>query len=177
MNLFAKRIRTTLLLRRNLQDLDAIPEDEHIVIELLNPAEVDLLSEIYPGFVRTLEMASFAAGKKCYIACVNGRPAHYSWVQDSGLHILNGVGRKRRVLEGELWISNCFTAEWARGKHIFPATLGRILHDHEALGFRTAWIYVLDSNAASRKALARVGFELVSLMRTLLVHNWRIPIP
>jgi RimJ/RimL family protein N-acetyltransferase len=177
MNLFANRIRTTILLRRDLQGLDAIPEDGHIVINLLNPAEVDLLSEVDPHMERAHAIEKIATGKMCYVARIDGRLAHYSWFQTSGLHTLGGTGRKRRVLEGELWIFSCFTAVWARGKHIFPTMLGRILHDHEALGFHTAWIYVRDSNLASQKAMVRVGFEVVSRLRSLLVHNLIIPLP
>ena len=176
MNLFARRIGTTLLLRHDLQAIGTAFADGNFVIEVLDQADADLLSQVNPDIDRALEIAKFAAGLTCYVARADGRLAHYSWVQDSGRHLIGGAGRKRRVREGDLWIHACFTAAWARGRHLYPAVLGRILQDYKARGFRTAWIYVLDSNLASQQGIRRAGFELVSRLRSLSVRGWNIPL-
>ena len=83
----------------------------------------------------------------------------------------------RRVRTGNFWIHACFTADWARGRHIYPTVLRRILHNYRERGFRTAWIYVVDSNLASRKGIAYAGFELVSHLRSLSIGSLVIPFP
>ena len=114
---------------------------------------------------------------KCYVARLGNMLVHYSWVQDSGLHDLKGTGRSRRVLDGELWILACYTAVWARGRRIYPTVLQRILHDYEARGFRTAWIYTQDSNKSSQSGIRYAGFALDSRLRALSFRSDAIPLP
>jgi hypothetical protein len=177
MRLFARRIRTTLLLGHGLRPSDETPVAEGVVIETLNPADVDLLPEVNPGIELALEKSKLACGRTCYVARLDGRLAHYSWVQSSGVHSIDGTGRTRPVLPGELWIHACYTAAWARGKRVYPMTLSRILADYKARGFHRAWIYVVESNAASLKGVMRAGFQIFSRLRSLSIRNVTIPLP
>jgi len=175
--MFAGRIRTMLLQRHNLTFLGAGSLPDGALIGKLHPADIGLLSEINPEVEPMLETSKLSAGHICYLAMVDGRPAHYSWVQSSGVHSVAGSGRKRQVLPGEFWIYACFTAASARGRRIYPATLRRILADYKNKGFHTAWIYVSDENTASQNGIARAGFQLDSQLHSLCIRSTTIPLP
>ena len=178
MNPLAKRIRTSLLLRYDLPSLVATPEPRSdLDIGTLDSSQVELLKCVNPDIDCAVEDAKFRAGMKCYVARLDDMLVHYAWVQDSGLHVLKGTGRSRRVLEGELWILACFTAVWARGRRIYPTVLQRILHDYKANGFRTAWIYTEVKNTASQSGIRHAGFALDSRLRALAFRSDAIPLP
>jgi hypothetical protein len=98
------------------------------------------------------------------VGSVDGRPAHYSWVQRSANHPITEAGVSVPVGERHAWIYNCVTADWARGRRIYPATLQRIARDCFAEGDRTAWIYTSKQNVASQKGIRRAGFGLVATL-------------
>lgn len=176
MKLFARRVRVMLLLRHHLPSSGETPVAGNVVVEILNPAEVSLLAEINPGIELALEASKLAAGHTCYVARL-GRLAHYNWVQDSGVHLIEGTGRKRQILPGEFWLYAGYTAAWARGRRVYPTTLTRILADYEARGFRCAWACVEESNEASFRGIRRAGFEVVSRLRSLSIRTTAIPLP
>ncbi len=178
MNLFAKRFQTTVLYRCDLTAHLAIPDiTPEIVIRKLDPGEVDNLVEVNKDVVVPLEIGKFEAGLQCYVAELNNRLAHYSWVQESGKHVLDGTGRIRPVQKGHIWVHACFTADRARGRRIYPTVLRQILDDYSARGFTTAWIYALESNIASRKGICHAGFKADSRLRSVLFREFTIPLP
>jgi hypothetical protein len=170
------RIRTVLLFRFDLHDQIAEPHD-NIVIQTLSLPQLDALSEINPNVNRDLEIEKLNAGQTCYVARFNGALAHYSWIQDSGQHLIKGAGRKWPAGNGNLWINSCYTAEWARGNCIYPTVLRQIMQDYFTRGFNTAWIYTLESNVASVKGISAAGFELVERLKALSVRALEIPLP
>lgn len=132
--------------------------------------EAGALSEI--GFFEPKDgVVRFQRGDVCYLASLDGRRAHYSWVQRSGLHPITEAGVSVPVGNGALWIYHCRTAEWARGRRIYPATLRRIVNDHFAKGYSTAWIYTSKENIASQKGILQAGFGLVATLRALRVGS------
>jgi len=124
----------------------------------LDPTRLDVLAEIGPFDVEA-GPPRLQRGDVCYVVFLGGRPAHYSWVQRSGSHPLTEAGISAPVAPGEFWIYHCVTAEWARGRKIYPATLQRILQDHFANGYSTAWIYTSRQNVASQQGILRAGFK------------------
>ena len=170
------RIRTTLLFRRNRHEQIAEHQDR-IVIQTLSIADIDALSEINPKINRTLEIEKLNAGQRCYVARFNGALAHYTWVQDSGGHLIKGAGRTRPASDGNFWINSCHTAEWARGNRIYPIVLCQVMQDYFAHGYNTAWIYTDESNAASVKGITSAGFQFTSRLRAFSVRDLDIPLP
>jgi RimJ/RimL family protein N-acetyltransferase len=115
-------------------------------------------------------------GDRCYTVCIDGRLAHYSWVQLSGAHPITEAGVAVPVGNGEFWIYHCTTVDWARGRGIYPATLERIVNDHFEAGYHTAWIYTSRENIPSQKGILRAGFAQVATLGSLRVgsHYYRM---
>jgi hypothetical protein len=113
----------------------------------------------------------FERGDLCYTASLDGRLAHFSWVQRSGIHRLKEAGMSVPVAPGEFWIYFCMTADWARGQKLYPATLQRILREHFDSGYETGWIYTLRENVASQNGIAKAGFQKVTELSALRVGS------
>lgn len=105
-------------------------------------------------------------GDVCYLAYADDRIAHYSWVQRNGYHRIDTAGIGSEVAEGEYWIYNCRTVDWAKGRRIYPYTLSRILDEHMRHGFLRAIIYTTRSNRASENGILRAGFKQVCTLRS-----------
>ena len=134
--------------------------------ELLTPERVGELRDI--GWFDVKEgLERLERGDRCYTVSIDGRLIHYSWVQRSGDHPITDAGVSVPVENGDLWIYHCRTADWARGRKIYPATLQRIVSDCFADGDSTAWIYTTRDNVASQRGIARAGFGLVATLDAL----------
>lgn len=143
--------------------------------ELLAPPQVGRLEGV--GWFDLDEcLQRFERGDRCYVVSIDGRVAHYSWVQRSGSHPISEAGVSVRVEDGAFWIYHCRTAEWARGRGIYPATLAKIVNDCFAEGYCTAWIYTAKSNVASQKGIVRAGFGLVTTLRSLRMGSQYLPV-
>lgn len=119
--------------RHDLGNIPVFPLDPDCRIEVLDPAQVERLREVYPVNM-TEKHRRLAAGHTCYVAVVGGKFAHYNWVQADGFHPIQDSGRRRRVRPGELWIYSGRTAEWARGRRLQTAVLAAILADARRQG-------------------------------------------
>src|SRR5581483_10542825 len=106
-------------------------------------------------------------GDKCYTDSIDGRLAHFSWVQASGTHKSLEAGIRTPVETGDFWIYHCFTAAWARGRQLYPSTLRRICSDYFAAGCSTAWIYTTRENIASQKGILSAGFVPVETFKAI----------
>jgi hypothetical protein len=138
--------------------------------ELLSPERVGQLLDIGPFDVSD-GLQRLHSGERCYTVCIDGRLAHYSWVQRSGSHPITKAGVSVPVGSGEFWIYNCKTAEWAQGRGIYRAVLERIVNEHFEAGYCTAWIYTSRENIASQKGILRAGFGLVATLGALRVGS------
>jgi hypothetical protein len=167
--------RTNLYRIARLDGWPASTDDKKLQWEPLAPERVDCLLEIGPFEVRE-GLERLRRGDQCYTVSLDGRLAHYSWVQRSGSHPMTEAGTSVPVARGEFWIYHCRTAEWARGRGIYPATLIRIVRDHFEAGYSTAWIYTTRENIASQKGILRAGFGLVAALDALRVgsHYYRL---
>lgn len=178
MNLFARRFQTTVLYRYDLTAHLVAPEESaEVIIRKLDPREVGDLAQVNKDVIVPIEISKFEAGLHCYVAELDSRLAHYSWVQEFGKHVLDGTGRTRSIRKGHIWVHACFTAARARGRRIYPTVLRRILDDYSAQGFTTAWIYALESNIASRKGISHAGFRVDSRLRSVSFREFTIPLP
>jgi RimJ/RimL family protein N-acetyltransferase len=143
--------------------------------EPLSPERVSQLMDIGPFDVND-GLKRLHRGDGCYTVNIDGHLAHYSWVQRAGTHRIDEAGMSMPVESGEFWIYHCRTAESARGKGLYPATLERIVADHFADGYSTAWIYTTRENIASQKGILRAGFSLVATLSAVRIGNHYFPV-
>jgi hypothetical protein len=161
-----------------MSKFDAAPAkvlDYALELDLLKPERVGRLQEIGPFDVLDGQRR-LQRGDHCYTVDVDGCLAHYSWVQSSGTHPITEAGVRAAVRYGEFWIYHCRTADWIRGKRIYPVVLQRIVNEYFDNGYHTAWIYASQENIASQKGILRAGFNQVSDLAALRVgiHYRRI---
>lgn len=161
-------VRQTYLYRLSNADESpvAASTEPRVNWELLTPAGVGRLREL-GAFDVNEGIERLERGDRCYTVSIDGRLAHYSWVQRSAMHPITEAGLSVPVREHELWIYHCVTAEWARGRRIYPATLQRIISDCFAEGDSTAWIYTSTDNRASQNGILRAGFGMVATLEAL----------
>jgi hypothetical protein len=144
--------------------------DERLKWELLSPGQVDQLADL-GWFDQREGLERLRRGDRCYTVFIDGRLAHYSWVQRSSSHPITEAGVSVPVDNGAFWIYHCQTAEWARGRGLYPSTLERIVRDCFSDGDCTAWIYTAKKNIASQKGILRAGFGLVTTLHALRVGS------
>ena len=149
--------------------------DGRLKWELLSPPQVGQLADV--GWVDVKEsLERLRRGDRCYTVSIDGRMAHYSWVQRSASHPITEAGVSVPVGRGAFWIYHCMTAEWARGRGIYPSTLERIVSDCFAEGDCTAWIYTSKQNVASQKGIERAGFGLVTTLHAVRIGSQYFPL-
>jgi hypothetical protein len=143
--------------------------------EVINIERVNCLSEI-ARFDVDQGLRWLRRGDLCYVAYLNGRLAHFTWVQRSGTHLILEAGRNVTVESGDFWLYYSLTSEWARGNGLHTAILKRINSDHFVIGYRRGYIYTNCDNIASQKAILRAGFSLVETLGALRVgsHYYRL---
>jgi hypothetical protein len=135
--------------------------DQALGWELLSPETVCRLGE-FRGVDLEQCRTRLERGDSCYTVTVDGRLAHVSWVQSSGVHWLRDAGFSVNVQSGHFWIYHCITTPWARGRGLYPQTLVHICRDFAARGAKTAWIYTSKGNIASQKGISRAGFRQIA---------------
>lgn len=150
------------------------PTERAISIRRIDGDERETLEAIEPG-IWTATEARRSRGDACYVATLEGRPAHFSWVQYRGTHSIDDAARVEPIVPGEIWIYHCVTRPEARRRGIYVSVLGAIVRDHSNGRYKRAWIYTTRSNRASQGGIARAGFEPVSLLRAVFLGPFGIP--
>ncbi len=141
-----------------------------VFIQSISPSEFPLLAKVdETGSADSEER--IRRHDECYAAYLDGQIAHYSWVQHTGNHHIVPAGTKYSVMPGSLWIYDCHTAPWARGRGLYPSTLCRIVQDYFLQGFSTALIYTSPSNVASQRGILRSGFQLCCTLSAIRVGH------
>jgi GNAT superfamily N-acetyltransferase len=100
----------------------------------------------------------YRTGRRCYTAWVEGQIAAYGWISFDDERI-GELNLRIRLLPGEAYIWDCFTASQYRGNHLYSALLAYILLELRAEGWQRAWIGADLDNLASQKGIARAGFH------------------
>ena len=148
----------------------ATDNDGSVKWELLSRSRVGQLKDV--GWFDSNEFVQrLRRGDRCYTASIDGRVAHYSWVQRSASHPITEAGVSGPAGNGAFWIYHCVTADWAKGRGIYPATLERIVTDCFEEGDTTAWIYTSNRNVASQKGILRAGFSHVATLNSVRVGS------
>jgi GNAT superfamily N-acetyltransferase len=98
------------------------------------------------------------AGRRCFVALVEGRIASYAWVSSGCEH----VGELERVFvlpDGDCYIWNCATVADHRGRHLYTALLSQTLSHLQGEGVRRVWIGASRANRFSTRGIMRASFS------------------
>jgi GNAT superfamily N-acetyltransferase len=98
------------------------------------------------------------AGRRCFVAIVEGRIASYAWVSSGCEH----VGELERVFvlpEGDCYVWDCATVPDQRGRHLYTALLSHTLFCLKGEGVRRVWIGASRANSFSTRGIIRAGFS------------------
>ena len=158
---------------RSIPDVPLQPGDR---IEALDPSRYSILREVHQIDISE-DQSRFEAGHKCFVGWSNGRPAHFTWVQDAGVHRIRGTWRRDAIQPGDLWLYSGRTAEWARGRRLQPAALAMILRDYKTRNYQRALATIAEENVFSIRAAERAGFVLTGRIRSFAVRTSLIPLP
>lgn len=169
------RVVKTLLYRCDVDDIREPASERAPGIETLAANKFHRLRELWPVPLEKMRKRH-RRGDECYVAFLEGKLVHYSWVQSRGWHYIGPAGRYRRVRPGEFWIYHCRTAEQARGRGLYPAVLSTILRRFAERGFQTGWIYTTAANVASQKGIIKAGWRLDSIDRALVLMGRTLPL-
>lgn len=163
------RVRVTRLYSHDLALIPPVELEAGDRIEPLDRSHSEILLDVY-AVDPVDDHARLDRDEKCFVGWSAGRAAHFGWVQDAGVHAIRGSWRRDTIQPGDFWIYSCRTADWARGRRLYPAALVSILRTYKRLNYRRALIYVAEENIASIKGIERAGFVLAESIRSLA---WR----
>ncbi len=152
-----------------------VPLAAHAVIRSIQQREGALVQEVWPVKDSEIRMR-LNRGDQCYIGLLNGKVAHFSWVQREGIHFVTEAGRRFRILNGDIWIYQCRTADFAKGLGLYPSTLAAIAADHFSNGSRRIWIYTSIDNIASQRGVVKAGFRYACTLNALRLGRLYVPV-
>jgi RimJ/RimL family protein N-acetyltransferase len=164
------------LYTHDLQFVPVVPLQPGDSIEALERSRSEILRDIYPVDLEE-DQARLDQEQKCFVGWSSGRAAHFSWVQDTGVHELRGTWRRDAIQPGDFWIYSCRTADWARGRRLYPAALVAILRTYKSLNYRRALISVAEENEASINGIDRAGFVLAERIKSFALRSSLYPLP
>lgn len=148
------------------QDIPDLAVDTDIRLRHLESADLDALYKT-PESVPALATPRLDRGDECYIAYSGDRVAHHTWIQSSGVHPIVEAGYECTVEPGDFWIYHCWTADWARGRRLYPTVLAYAVRDQFSRGRKRARIYTTQKNTASQRGIMRAGFRPTESVRAL----------
>jgi ribosomal protein S18 acetylase RimI-like enzyme len=102
----------------------------------------------------------FGAGRRCFIALVDGSIATYGWVSH-GVESIGELERSFRMSPEEAYIWDCATLPPYRGQHLYGALLDYIATALCRDGTRRIWIGASLDNTPSTRGFATAGFQPV----------------
>jgi hypothetical protein len=176
LRLLTCRIETTLIYCHDLHAIPQVSDNSSLSIRELTEAEVTVLLDV--GHIDIDEARlRLQRGDICVLCFAENRLAHYSWIQIRGRHPITSARQSCDVTSRQIWIYNCRTAEWARGRRIYPAVLSFILSKYKQQSAAIAWIYTTKWNEASQRGIERSGFRVQGCLRAIVLGPVAIPLP
>jgi len=111
-----------------------------------------LLTRLGPFLWRWWQRRIRGGGYRLAVAYCEGRPVHYTFVHRAGA----GLKPYRPIMRsGTSIIGPCYTESSARGRGIFPYTVGHALTELQAAGDKWAFIHAATDNEASLRGIRR----------------------
>jgi GNAT superfamily N-acetyltransferase len=109
------------------------------------------------------------AGKRCYVAQVEGSLAAYGWVSYQEEDI-GEIHLRIHLMPGEAYIWDCATAPAYRQQRLYTGLLMHIATQLQTEGLCRVWIGADGDNIASQRGMASAGFQpVVDLVETRLL--------
>ena len=140
------------------------PEPDGLRVRRADPADgpryaADIGTDSASTFRRRLSRTT-----SCFVAELNGRLVHASWVTTSGawtreLQLYVVPPRGGDDGGGEAYVYESFTRAEARGKGAYPKVLRHIESWAAASGLTRLWVAVESSNSPSLRAIAKAGYS------------------
>lgn len=170
------RVEITLNYCHNLAVIPEIEAPEGCEIRRIGFDELPLLRDVWPVSIKEM-VKRLQHGDQCYSAFLQGRIAHYQWVQMHGKHHIQPANRCIELNTSELVFFHSRVSDWARGRRIYPYVNCYLLNQYKQEGFTAAWIYTTIGNLASQKGIERAGWEFNEGYRSLVWGTVHIPLP
>ncbi len=126
--------------------------------------ETPFLLELYKEFLNR--------GDRGYLAYLEGRCVHRSWVQLGPQRVTLFRRLRRDLAAGEAYIHYCETAPEARGQNVYPAVLAHITRELGAT--HRVLIATVLQNAASVRGILKAGFVEQERIRLLVLLGWSL---
>jgi len=117
----------------------------------------------------------FKKGDRCFVAEIDSRIAHYTWLC-FGEEYLPSIEKRVRVKENEAYIYNVYTVPSFRREGLFSFVLGQVLKQLQDSGYKKLWVSVLSNNLSSQNAFEKMGFEKeteIEYLRFLIFKKYR----
>ena len=143
----------------------------------------DLLRWSGPSFLETAREISarvrrapedLRKGRTLHTVLVNEQLAGWGWSYwPQGTERIDETQTELEFAPKSVSLYDFYTIPEYRGRRLYQALLTYILRTRFAEGAERAYIMVRDSNVASCKAIARVGFRLVLVDKTVRVLGWK----
>jgi GNAT superfamily N-acetyltransferase len=124
----------------------------------VRPATRDDAEAVTSAFPRVPFDRRLDAGDSAWLAFVDGRLAHQTWVSPTRAFIPQ-VAFDRPLDAGAIYIYDCVTLPEFRGQGLYPSALAAACEHWRARGRARAILGILDSNDASRRGASKAGFE------------------
>lgn len=153
-------------MKQQTSKADIVPANEENIKDVLNFQDSKYI-DIFREFIKSGDIG--------YLGYLDGKCIHRSWVvctpQIVNLHRF----LKMRLLSDEAFIHYCETAEYARGKNIYPHVLTEIVDNF--LSFKekkTIYISADSKNLPSIKGIEKAGFEKIAKIGILVILGIKI---
>lgn len=134
-----------------------VKADENSISDVLAFDSADYLP-VYKRF--------FEEGQNCYLAYLDNRCVHRSWVIDKPQNVHTHWSHSMPLKENEVFIHYCLTDPIARGKNIFAYVLSEICREYKEY---KALIAVEWNNKASIRSIEKAGFVPYIQIKVLII--------
>lgn len=157
-----------------LADLEALTE---LRVHDLRASGAALAPQVEQG-LREQSLERFARGWKCYVARVNDRIIHCTWVAKSWAE---SIGRRFIVLrENEAYTADAYTARAWRSKGIYRAVTWRILKDLKETKHTACYVIVHVECRPSKFVQRLLGYKTLGTVLYFaprrLATTWVLPL-
>ena len=127
----------------------------------IGPEEIESLAQVMRLDDPAMIEQRFAAGKRCYVAQVDGALATYGWVSFEEEEI-GEIRLRIHLMPGEAYIWDCATAPPYRRLRLYTTLLLHMVDQLRAEGLCRVWIGTDGDNVASQQGIALAGFRPVA---------------
>lgn len=142
------------------KDVAPVVPGREAVLREARSCDTEALASAMGLATATEAQRRFDAGRRCFVALVDGSIASYGWVSH-GVESIGELERSFRMAPDEAYIWDCATLPPYRGQHLYCALLDHIATTLCRSGARRIWIGASLDNTPSIRGFAAAGFQPV----------------